>query len=417
MDPTKPTSGNRPGNESTGASAVTPIAPGIRHAPRPENAPRPDRAGANDAAAESAAGEPIVVPTAPPVAGRAAPESESRPRRDLASQDIPILVVDDAKFSSAIIAKVLRSGGFTNVRFTNNPMQALRSLEKRPAQILIADWLMPSMDGLELTRRVKKLDESHDHFTYVVLLTARDDFDAMTNAFEEGVDDFLNKANLRAQLLPRVVAAQRIAARQNELLRSNRLLRKKIRELQTTDLVDPVTGLGNQKFTIERLSALLRETESRGGAACLLLVGINNLDVIEQQYDAAVIDELTSGISAKVRALVRPLDIVTHPEQNIFAVMMKQASLDSCTSDSFRRIFDNLYMHSFKTSEGYIPVVVGVNICAADASTGLPDARGFLQFAFEGLKKSFATGVINVDAFDAALASTVSAAPLLDDGQ
>jgi CheY-like chemotaxis protein len=211
MDPTKPTSGNRPGNESTGASAVTPIAPGIRHAPRPENAPRPDRAGANDAAAESAAGEPIVVSTAPPVAGRAAPESESRPRRDLASQDIPILVVDDAKFSSAIIAKVLRSGGFTNVRFTNNPMQALRSLEKRPAQILIADWLMPSMDGLELTRRVKKLDESHDHFTYVVLLTARDDFDAMTNAFEEGVDDFLNKANLRAQLLPRVVAAQRIA--------------------------------------------------------------------------------------------------------------------------------------------------------------------------------------------------------------
>jgi PleD family two-component response regulator len=43
-------------------------------------------------------------------------------------EDIPILVVDDAKFSSAIIAKALRSGGFSNVRFTNNPLQALRSL-------------------------------------------------------------------------------------------------------------------------------------------------------------------------------------------------------------------------------------------------------------------------------------------------
>ena len=75
-------------------------------------------------------------------------------------EDIPILVVDDAKFSSAIIAKALRSGGFSNVRFTNNPLQALRSLEKRPAQILLADWLMPSMDGLELTRRVKKADEA-----------------------------------------------------------------------------------------------------------------------------------------------------------------------------------------------------------------------------------------------------------------
>jgi phosphoserine phosphatase RsbU/P len=69
----------------------------------------------------------------------------------MAHDDIPILVVDDAKFSSAIIAKALRGGGFQNVRFTNNPLQALRSLEKRPAQILIADWMMPSIDGLELT--------------------------------------------------------------------------------------------------------------------------------------------------------------------------------------------------------------------------------------------------------------------------
>lgn len=334
-------------------------------------------------------------------------------------QDIPILVVDDAKFSSAIIAKVLRSGGFNNVRFTNNPMQALRSLEKRPAQILIADWLMPSMDGLELTRRAKKLDESQDHFTYVVLLTARDDFKAMSDAFDEGVDDFLNKANLRDQLLPRVVAAQRIAARQNELLRSNRLLRKKIRELQTTDLVDPVTGLGNLKFSLERLSDLLRQAESRGSTACLLLVGINNLDVIEQQYDASVIDELTSGISAKVRGLVRPMDVVTHPEKNIFAVLMSQDNMDSCTSQSFRRIFDSLYMHSFKTSEGYIPVVVGVNICAADAKTGFPNPKGFLQFAFEGLKKSFASGIINVDQFDSAKAPKVAngTRPLTDDGQ
>jgi PleD family two-component response regulator len=220
-------------------------------------------------------------------------------------EDIPILVVDDAKFSSAIIAKALRGGGFSNVRFTNNPLQALRSLEKRPAQILIADWLMPSMDGLELSRRVKKLDEANEHFTYVMLLTARDDMEAMNDAFDEGVDDFLNKANLRAQLLPRVIAAQRIASRQNQLLRTNKLLRKKIRELQTTDLVDPVTGLGNLKFTFERIGDTIKHAETRGGAACLLLVGINNLEVIQEQYEQAIVDELMSGIGAKVRQLVR----------------------------------------------------------------------------------------------------------------
>jgi phosphoserine phosphatase RsbU/P len=311
-------------------------------------------------------------------------------------EDIPILVVDDAKFSSAIIAKALRSGGFSNVRFTNNPLQALRSIEKRPAQILIADWLMPSMDGLELTRRVKKLDETSGHFTYVMLLTARDDIQAMHQAFKEGVGDFLNKANLRGQLLPRVLAAQRIAERQNELLRTNRLLRKKVRELTTTDLVDPVTGLGNMKFTLDRILAVNKEVDSRGGAACLLLVGINNLEVIEKQYDKSVLDELMSGMSAKLRQLVRPLDVVTRPESNLFAVTMLQPSLENCTSASFRRIFDNLYMHSFKTSEGFIPVVVGVSLVAADAATGLPEPRAFMRIAHEALRKSFDTGIITV---------------------
>ena len=232
----------------------------------------------------------------------------------MSNADIPILVVDDAKFSSAIIAKALRGGGFSNVRFTNNPLQALRSLEKRPAQILIADWLMPSMDGLELTRRVKKLDETSEHFTYVRLLTAREDFEAMTEAFKEGVDDFLNKANPRAQLLPRVVAAKRIGA--------------------------------------------------------------------------------------KVRQLVRPLDVVTRPEANMFAVITLQKDIANCTSQSFRRIFDNLYMHSFETSEGHIPVVVGVSISAADSGTGFPQAKHFMRHAYQGLTHSFDTGLITVAQFD-----------------
>jgi diguanylate cyclase (GGDEF)-like protein len=321
--------------------------------------------------------------------------------------DIPILVVDDAKFSSAIIAKVLKGGGFTNVRFTNNPLQALRSIEKKPADIIIADWLMPTMDGLELTKRVKKLDDANDHFSYIMLLTARDDYEAMQRAFDQGVDDFMNKANLRGQLLPRVIAADRIAKRQNELMRANRVLRKRVRELQTTDLVDPVTGLGNLKFTLDRLTDVLKQSETRGGAACLLLVGVNNIDVISNQYEQSSVDELMSSMSAKIRQLVRPLDVVTRPESNMFAVITWQDELKNCTSQSFRRIFDNLYMHSFRTSEGYIPVVVGVSISAADSTTGHPHAKDFMNFAFEGLTKSFETGIITVRPYDPNLVLSV----------
>jgi diguanylate cyclase (GGDEF)-like protein len=313
--------------------------------------------------------------------------------------DIPILVVDDAKFSSAIIAKVLRTGGFSNVRFTNNPQEALRSIEKRPVQLVIADWLMPSMDGLELAQRIRRLD-GQEHFTYVMLMVSRDELKPLEAALEAGADDFLNKAHIRDHLLPRVLAAAKIAKRENELIKSQGHLQRKIKDLQTTDLIDPVTGLGNLRFTLERLQATLRQSESRGGTACLLLVGINNLDEIGNQFEESSINEMMSGMSAKIRSLVRPLDLVTRPEPDLFAVVTLQNSMTNCTSQSFKRIFDNLYMHSFKTQNGYIPVVVGVSIAAADDSTGFPNAKDLLSFACDGLASSFQTGIITVKPFD-----------------
>ena len=163
-----------------------------------------------------------------------------------------------------------------------------------------------------------------------------------------------------------------------------------------TDVVDPVTGLGNLKFTLDRVQDVTREVDARGGAAGLLLVGINNIDVIKQQYEDAILDELMSGIASKLRQLVRPLDIVTRPESNMFAVIMAQPSIENCTSTSFRRIFDNLYMHSFKTSEGFIPVVVGVSLCAANSNTGLPNPKDFMRAGYAALSKSYDTGIITV---------------------
>ena len=106
-----------------------------------------------------------------------------------------------------------------------------------------------------------------------------------------------------------------------------------------------------------------------------------------------------SGIGAKVRQLVRPLDVVTRPESNMFAVITLQPDIHNCTSQSFKRIFDNLYMHSFKTSEGFIPVVVGVSICAADESTGLPEPRTYMRAAYDTLTRSFETGLITVSSY------------------
>ena len=71
---------------------------------------------------------------------------------------LSILVVDDAKFSSAMIGRALSQAGYLDVRFASSASEALQLLEQRPASVLLADWLMPEIDGLELTARVRQLD-------------------------------------------------------------------------------------------------------------------------------------------------------------------------------------------------------------------------------------------------------------------
>jgi len=314
--------------------------------------------------------------------------------------DTRILVIDDAKFSSAIIAKALKAGGFTQLRITDNPMEALRSMEKKSAHIVIADWSMPAMDGMSLIRKIRQLDEDEAHQTHIVLMITPEHYAGLPAAFSAGMDDFINKETIRTELLPRVLGAIRATQRQRHLLEENRSLRLAVEDLQAADWVDPTTSLGNLKFTTQRIEATLKESETRGRVACLLLIGIGNMQVIRERYAISVVNELLGNIAARLQVLLRPLDLVTHPETDLFAVTTLQDSLAQCTAQSFRRIFDSLYMQTFTTQAGEIPIVVGVSVTAADATTGYPNAETFLNFAQQGLRQSLRKGSIHVSTFD-----------------
>lgn len=175
--------------------------------------------------------------------------------------DLPILVVDDAKFSSMVVGRTLRNAGYRDVRIVNNAPEALQLIEQRPVSVLIADWLMPEMDGLELTDQVRQQDEQNNHYTYVILLTARESVEALSEAFDRGVDDFIYKSDMTKQLIPRIFAADRMADRQNTLLRANSLLIENNRELESTNIIDLETGLCNTKYGRERLTKMLRHAE------------------------------------------------------------------------------------------------------------------------------------------------------------
>lgn len=307
--------------------------------------------------------------------------------------DLPILVVDDAKFSSTVVSRALRNAGYRDVRIANNASMALKLIEERPVSLLIADWLMPEMDGLELTDRVRQHDEQDGRYTYIILLTARESVEALAHAFDRGVDDFIYKSDMSKQLLPRVFAADRMTDRQNTLLMANRLLIENNRHLEEHNIIDLETGLGNDTYARERLERSLRYSESRTGATAYLLVGIRNWQALKRQHAPGILNELAAGIGRRLSHLVRPLDALCRVGENQFAIVAHFNSVDHCTPAAFKRVQEGINHKAFKTTAGYISVEAGCAFCASEAGDNFR-AHDVEKAAMGALLRAYETQVL-----------------------
>ena len=308
---------------------------------------------------------------------------------------LSIMVVDDAKFSSAVIGRALAQAGYQDIRFASSAVEALVQLEKRPVSVLLADWLMPEMDGLELTAQVRQHDEATNHYTYIVLLTGKDGDKVQGEAFDRGVDDFISKTSMSDQLLPRIFAADRVSNTINRLLGETRLLTKNLASLESRNLVDATTALGNARFARQKLGDTLRQVESRGGACCCLLIGIENASQHKRTLGEKAYNELLSGMARRLQHLVRPLDILARLDDECFALITLQEDLQQCVPSSFRRLHEGLNLKAFKTSEGFVSVKAGIGMAACDNRLGLPDEDVLMTLAHQQLALAYQNGLVN----------------------
>ena len=105
--------------------------------------------------------------------------------------DLPILVVDDAKFSSMVVGRTLRNARYRDVRIANNAPAALEFIDQRPVSVLIADWLMPEMDGLTATREIRANPDWRD--LPIISLTAKATAQDQAQCIAAGANDYLAK--------------------------------------------------------------------------------------------------------------------------------------------------------------------------------------------------------------------------------
>ncbi|MBA1148639.1 response regulator [Ectothiorhodospiraceae bacterium WFHF3C12] len=314
----------------------------------------------------------------------------------LGETNVSILVVDDAKFTCEMLRRALAGAGYRDVRVANSAREGLGMLRDRSADILLADWLMPEMDGLSLTQRVRQIDEDTNHYTYVMLLTAKEGTDSLTEAFNHGVDDFISKSHDNSELLARVRGAGRVAVLQNHLLNANRQLLELSRERERSEWFDGPTGLPNRQFLDYQMERLLRHIESRGGGGCLAMTRINQLDAIRADHGDKIAKQVINTAATRLQQSVRPLDWVTRVGDNQFALLMQQPEDTGCHPGSFRRIHQALNLRAYKTDNGFLNIGAAVSLLELPRKTGVADTDTLLSRCEEGLDVSEASSSVHM---------------------
>jgi sigma-B regulation protein RsbU (phosphoserine phosphatase) len=119
-----------------------------------------------------------------------------------------ILIAEDDPVSVKILQFTLEHWGH-EVVCASNGAEAWESFDGSPVRLIVSDWMMPGLDGLELCRKVRERPKTE--YTYFVLLTAiNTGGDNLRKAMDAGIDDFLVKPLDREAIHMRLRVAERI---------------------------------------------------------------------------------------------------------------------------------------------------------------------------------------------------------------
>ncbi len=177
-----------------------------------------------------------------------------------------ILLVDDSRMQRRILRAMLNKWGF-HVLEADSGHEALNICQAKQVDIIISDWMMPGMNGLEFCAEFRSLQR--DSYGYFILLTSKSETDEVVHGLDVGADDFLTKPVNGSELRARLSAGERILGMASELNEKNRIIGDALAKLQ--DLYDGIDRDLAQARTIQDSLVPERYVEIEGGQVSMLL--------------------------------------------------------------------------------------------------------------------------------------------------
>lgn len=307
-----------------------------------------------------------------------------------------VLVVDDSRVQRRILSSSLKRWGY-EVLEADSGHAALEICQREPLDLILSDWMMPGMNGLEFCRAFRQL--KRDSYGYFILLTSKSEKDEVAHGLDVGADDFLTKPVNANELRARIRAGERIQQMERELTEKNRLVTDALAEIQC--LYDTIEGdlieakklqqsLVKERyrnFGTAEVSLLLRPSGHVGGD----LVGF--FPINETQVGLFSIDVSGHGItSALMTARLAGFLSGATPDQNLALIQRKGGGYTARSPADVAEHLNHIVLtemdteHYFTLLLAHLDLTTGAVVAtqAGHPHPAIQRADGFVEYCGHG---------------------------------
>ncbi|WP_353739261.1 diguanylate cyclase, partial [Zoogloea sp.] len=252
-------------------------------------------------------------------------------------------MIEDTLTSATLVSHQLRKIGIEPILARDGEKGIELFKQERPDLILL-DIIMPGMDGFEVARRIRQLEQAGE-WTPIIFLTARTGDADLEKGISVGGDDYLIKPVSETVLAAKVRAMQRIAQMRYSLLVLTRKLDEANQELTRLSSLDGLTAISNRRQFDETLLREWRRANRQGKPMGMLLCDVDFFKQFNDGYGHQVGDECLKAVARTLQqTLRRPSDLVARYGGEEFAVILPDTDITGAllVAESMRAAVENL---------------------------------------------------------------------------